>query len=125
MVAWAGSWQCCRGPWNALRRDGLGQQLGGAVLNPTTLMHAPPRLAGRQLATLLSTLAFGLGEADAEVVQASLEALAALARFHNESAAAGRPGVPHVGGKQPVPLQSSVTVCVHLSAHVHAESPAG
>ena len=125
MVARAGSWQCCRGPLNALCRDGLGQQLGGAVLIPNTLMHAPPRLSGRQLATLLSTLAFGLGEADAEVVQASLEALAALARFHNESAAAGRPGVLLVEGKRPGPLQSSVTVCVQFSAHVHAESPAG
>ena len=45
------------------------------------LLHGLLR-AARQLATLLSTLAFGLDEADTEVVQASLEALAAFARFH-------------------------------------------
>lgn len=68
--------------------------------------------AARQLATLLSTLAFGLDEADTEVVQASLEALAAFARFHAASMAAGGPGVPQANGT------SSSCVFTGLSAHV-------
>ena len=61
------------------------------------------------------------------MVQASLEALAALARFHNESAAAGRPGVPHVQGDCLDSPAKQRLVCVQfstLSANVHAESPA-
>jgi hypothetical protein len=70
--------------------------------------------AGRQLGTLLATLGWGLGSADGEVVQASLEALAALARFHAASAAAGGPGVPPVDGAPPV---HSCIVLKHLCAH--------
>jgi len=76
--------------------------------------------AGRQLVTLLTTLGWGLGGADGEVVQASLEALAALARFHAASAAAGGPGVPPVEGAPPCALMHDAIgkkICARMAGH--------
>ena len=77
--------------------------------------------AARQLATLLSMLAFGLDEADTEVVQASLEALAAFARFHAASMAAGGPGVPQAAGTSSSCVFTRVIAHVLIFTHKKAE----
>jgi hypothetical protein len=55
--------------------------------------------AGGQMRTLLSALEYGLAAAEVEVVQASLEALAALARYHQAATAAGALGLADPAGQ--------------------------
>lgn len=57
------------------------------AINPS---YAP---AGPRFSTLMQTLEFGLSSTDAEVAGDSVEALAALAHFHVQSAAGGGPGL--------------------------------
>lgn len=54
--------------------------------------------AEAQMRALLSALEYGLAATEVEVVQASLEALAALARYHQAATAAGAPGIADAAG---------------------------
>lgn len=63
--------------------------------------------------TLLSALEYGLAASEAEVVQASLEALAALARYHQAATAAGAPGIADPAGLSQTPAG-------RLSLRMHA-----
>lgn len=47
---------------------------------------------------VLSTLEFGINATDVEVVQGSLEALAALAKFHHSAVASGAAGIAAAQG---------------------------
>ncbi|KAK9812956.1 hypothetical protein WJX72_006385 [[Myrmecia] bisecta] len=58
-------------------------------------------LPAASFSTLMRTLEFGVAAPEADVVQSSLEALAALARFHCDAVAGGHPGVQAQNAGEP------------------------
>ena len=50
---------------------------------------------------VVSTLEFGVNATDVEVVQGSLEALAAIAKFHHSAVASGAAGIAAAQGAVP------------------------
>lgn len=67
---------------------------------------------------VLSTLEFGINATDVEVVQGSLEALAALAKFHHSAVASGAAGIAAAQGaafSSPAAQANQARICCHAA----------